>query len=110
MTVTVLLLFPDSGESVIHVTLLLTVQLVLEVMVNCFCSPDAVTLNEVGSMDKVVVFPVKDPSCVIRIICAFSSRRKVLKFKTEISAVLGLVLGLTVAVTVTKFEKKSVPS
>ena len=52
-TVTVPLLFPEAGDTVHHAALLLTVQLVFDVIVKVFCSFEAEKLREFDETDKV---------------------------------------------------------
>ena len=62
MTVTVLLFAPEEGETVSHVSLLLTVQFIFEVMSKVLLSAMEVKLSEVA--DTVKVGLSVEPDCV----------------------------------------------
>jgi hypothetical protein len=57
VTVIVSSLLPDVGETESHVSLLLIVQFVLDVISNDFCSPEAKKLSEAGETDKAGTTP-----------------------------------------------------
>jgi uncharacterized protein involved in cysteine biosynthesis len=61
-------LFPDVAETVSHVSLLLIVQFVLDVIANDFCSPAAVKTSEAGETDRVGVGDAA--ACVTLMDCA----------------------------------------
>ena len=64
VTVTVPFSLPEPGETVAHVSLLLTVQSVLEVIANDFCSPAPTKLSDDGDTYNVGV----TPACVTLIV------------------------------------------
>ena len=100
VTVIVPLFEPEAGETVSQdEALLLTLQLILDEIVNCFCSPELEKLNEFNETDKLEgkgccitlsVFPVTPSTLLLTVIVAV--RESV------------FVFGLAITLTVRLFE------
>ena len=92
LTVTVPLLEPEDGKTVSQdVSLLLTVQLVLDSIANVFSSDDDKKVNEVVDADR------ETPTCVTLIVCTISPPVTVMVAVRSDAVVLSVAVTLTVA-------------